>query len=98
MVTDLATVKRVLKDQLPALQRKYSVGKIGVFGSVVRGDNTTISDVDILVNLTEPVGLFKFIGLENHLADILGKKVDLTTPQALKPVIKNQILSEVVYV
>lgn len=56
------------------------------------------SDVDILVKLSRPVGMFDFIRLENYLAEKLGRKVDLVTPHALKPIIKNDILNEVVYV
>lgn len=98
MPTDLSAVQAKIKSNLPFLREKYYVEKIGVFGSVARGDNTKKSDVDILVKLSRPVGMFDFIRLENYLAEKLGKKVDLVTPNALKTVIKNDILSEVVYV
>ncbi|MDO8514961.1 MAG: nucleotidyltransferase domain-containing protein, partial [bacterium] len=56
------------------------------------------SDVDVLVKLTKPVGFFSFINLEDQLTKILGQKVDLATENSLKPIIKNEILKEVVYV
>jgi uncharacterized protein len=98
MATDLSAVQTKIRPKLPFLREKYFVEKIGVFGSVARGDNTDKSDVDLLVNLEKPIGLFTFINLENYLAEILGKRVDLVTPKALKPIVKDDILNEVVYV
>lgn len=95
---DLGTVQTKIRSSLPFLREKYFVEKIGIFGSVARGDNTKKSDVDILVKLSQPVGMFDFIRLQNYLAEKLGKKVDLVTPNALKPIIKDDILGEVVYV
>lgn len=51
-----------------------------------------------MVEFTEPIGFFKFIKLERYLSRILGKKVDLVTKKALKPVIKKVVLKEAVYV
>lgn len=80
------------------LQTKYNVKTIGVFGSVSRGEEKKSSDVDILVEFSEPVGFFKFIELEEFLGELIGKKVDLVTKKALKPTIGREILKEVVYV
>lgn len=80
------------------LKQAYYVDHIGVFGSVARGDNTEISDIDILVQFTKPIGMFKFLELEEYLSQILGKKVDLVTNKALKPAMVNEVLQEVVYV
>ncbi|KKT37612.1 MAG: polymerase beta domain protein region protein, partial [Candidatus Gottesmanbacteria bacterium GW2011_GWB1_44_11c] len=46
---------------------------------------------------THPLGLFRFVELENHLSQLLGKPVDLVTKNALKPIIKDQILQETIY-
>ena len=72
--------------------------EVGIFGSFVRGEEKDTSDLDILVELERPVGLIKFVGLQNYLSDELGEKVDLVTISALKPRIKENILSEVVYI
>jgi len=90
----LATITK----HLPDLKRHYHVKTIGVFGSVARGDATPKSDVDILVELSKPIGLFRFVGLEQELSELLGRKVDLVTKRALKPAIKEDILSEIIYV
>ena len=62
MSTDLKEIKKVIDQQAEVLTKKYKVKSIGVFGSVARGDNTKKSDVDVLVEFSEPIGLFKFIG------------------------------------
>lgn len=87
-----------IKDNINELHDDYYVSKIGVFGSCARGEADETSDVDILVEFNRSVDLFHFIGLQNRLAEILGRKVDLTTPRALKPLIKDQILEEVIYI
>lgn len=89
-----------LKEILPTVQGKYHVKSLGVFGSVARGDDTEASDVDILVEFDEQavIGFFAFVRMEKFLSDALGRKVDLVTKRALKPVIKEDILSETIYV
>ena len=71
---------------------------IGVFGSYVRGEQKRQSDVDVLVEFEEPVGLFEFMDLEMYLTDLLGVKVDLVSKKALKPHIGERILKEVIMV
>lgn len=80
------------------LRDQYGVENIGVFGSVSRGEEKKSSDVDILVEFSKPLGFFKFIELERFLGELIGRKVDLVTKKALKPVIKDGILAEVIYV
>ena len=58
---------------------------------------TEDSDVDLLVEFSEPVG-WEFIDLYDYLEQILGMKVDLATPGALKPQLRDSILNEVVYI
>jgi hypothetical protein len=91
-------VTQKLAAQLTTLRETYGVNRIGLFGSVARGEHHAGSDIDLLVEFVEPVGLFKFIELENRLSELLNAKVDLVTPSALKPVIGERILSEVRYV
>ena len=78
--------------------REYSVKTLGVFGSVARDDQTDQSDIDLLVEFSRPVGFVTFMRLEQFLSDRLGERVDLVTPDTLKPVIRQDVLSEVVYV
>jgi predicted nucleotidyltransferase len=74
---------QALKKELPYLREKYGVERIAVFGSQVKGTSTKESDVDILVELTKPLGL-EFVNLAYYLEEVLGKKVDLTTFATLR--------------
>ena len=91
-------ILKILKDELPYLRNKFNVKSIGLFGSYVRDEQKDKSDVDILVEFSKPIGFFKFMELEEYLSKKLGVKVDLVTPDALKPMIKQQVMREVVYV
>ena len=97
MTKQLTQNLETINHHLPALKEKYGVKRLAIFGSTARGEATKKSDIDIIVELTEPMGFFKFIRLENELSKILGKRVDLTTKKALKPAIKKEILTEAVY-
>jgi predicted nucleotidyltransferase len=94
-----AKIKTSLEKLKPILKKQYQVENIGVFGSFARGEQTPKSDVDILVEFSEPntIDLFDFIKLEEFLSQKLGIKVDLVTKSALKPMIKDQILKETIY-
>mgnify|MGYP001450157105 FL=1 len=94
----LAEIQEILRQKKPILRERFKVKEIGIFGSFVRGEEKDTSDLDILVELERPVGLIKFVGLQNYLSDELGENVDLVTKSALKPRIKKNILSEVVYI
>ncbi|MGB8216819.1 MAG: nucleotidyltransferase family protein [Candidatus Methanoperedens sp.] len=87
----------LLKYQLPYLKKNFKVKTIALFGSYAREEQTETSDIDMLVEFEAPVGFFKFIEFENYLSDKLGAKVDLVTPDALKPLIKPDIMAEAVY-
>ncbi|MBI2601168.1 nucleotidyltransferase family protein [Candidatus Daviesbacteria bacterium] len=98
MRTDVKQIKNIINKHIDFLRNTYNVKDIGVFGSVARGQNTQSSDVDVLVEFSEPLGFFKFIELEEFLSKIIGKKVDLVTKKALKPAIRQEVLQEVTYV
>ena len=77
--------------------RGFGVKEIGVFGSFARGDQKETSDVDILVDLTKPK-YRNYMGLLEYLETTFGRKVDLVMKDSIKPLIKNRILRETVYV
>ncbi len=82
------------KDELAAACRDFEVSRLAVFGSVARGDDGPQSDVDLLVRFAKPVGLTRLIKLEDRLAQILGRPVDLGTENSLHPLIKSNVLKE----
>jgi predicted nucleotidyltransferase len=98
--TELGIALQRLRDNLPTLHQLYQVRTLGVFGSYVRGKQTRMSDLDLLVDFEDPQnppGLLKFLELENLLSDQLGIKVDLVMRSSLKPHIGKRILEEVIY-
>ena len=77
--------------------KKFGVKEIGVFGSVARGEQTETSDVDVLVEL-ERETFADYMNLLFFLEDLFGRKVDLVMKDTIKPLIKDRILSETIYV
>lgn len=76
--------------------QQYSVKALFLFGSVARGTADAESDVDLLVEFDQPVGLFTFLGLKHYLEDILACSVDLGTPNSLRPALKETVLKEAI--
>lgn len=89
---------RQLRGMLPELKKKYPIKYLGVFGSYVRDEQTPLSDLDVLVEFSDPVSLLEYARLELELSDALGLKVDLVSRTALKPRIGKHILDEVVQI
>lgn len=90
-------ITRRLQDILPQLRQEYGVSDLWLFGSYVRSEQTSESDVDILVTFDNPhLSLIEFIKLEQQLSAVLGLKVDLVEREMLKPTIGQNILQEAV--
>lgn len=98
MNTEVKKNLALIEDFFDILSQEHKVKKIGIFGSVAKNSYTKDSDIDILVEFSQPVSLFAFIELENFLSKSLKRKVDLVTKNALKPAIKKDVLKEVLYV
>ncbi|MGB9700441.1 MAG: nucleotidyltransferase family protein [Thermodesulfobacteriota bacterium] len=94
----LNEINKILRAHKQELYAKYKVTEIGVFGSVIRGEQKKGSDIDILVEFEEIPDLLKFINLERYLSRILKKKVDLVRKEAIRPELRSVILSEVAYI
>lgn len=74
--------------------------KVGVFGSFARGENTSTSDLDLLIHLdySVPISLLNLISVEQDIADALGIPVDLVTEKSLHPLIRPLVEKEVSYI
>ena len=88
---ELEAIKSVLK-------QSYKVETIGIFGAYSRGEQTKKSDLDLLVSFSEPIGIYKFIEVEEFISNKLRVKVDLVQKGALLPMIKDQILNETILI
>ena len=93
----LEEVKRIIDVYRKELEEKFKVKNIAIFGSYARGEQTPQSDIDIIVEFKEPVGML-FIHLADFLEEILGIKVDLLTPEAIKKNRIKYINEELIYV
>ena len=93
----LEELKEIINSHRKELENKYYVKSIAIFGSYTRNEQTSESDVDILVEFSRPVGLL-FVHLADYLEEILGVKVDLMTPEAIKPNRRKYIMEELIYV
>jgi len=96
-MSGIEDIEKILKKHKEFLREKFYVKKIGVFGSYSRGEETPESDIDVLVEFFEPLG-WEFFDLKEYLEEILAKKVDLVTKNAIRPKMKEKILNDVIYV
>jgi len=94
----LKEIKAILEKHKPEIQKEFKVKKLGIFGSYIWGKQNKNSDIDVLVEFSEPIGLFRFMDLEEYLQNLFGVKVDLVSKKALKRYIGERILREVIYV
>lgn len=79
----LNDIKIILHKHKPVLVEKYGIKTLGIFGSYARNEQEECSDVDILVDFNQPVGI-EFIDLAEELESILGTKVDLVSKKGIK--------------
>lgn len=97
MKNDIQKIKEIINRSKKLLEQSYKVKNIGIFGSYAKGYAHKNSDIDILVDFYEVPDMFKFMQLEYFFRKLLGRKVDLVTRKALKPLIKSDILKETIY-
>ncbi|MBF0487756.1 MAG: nucleotidyltransferase family protein [Nitrospirae bacterium] len=98
MKKSLDEIKDILNRHSGELREKYKITQLGIFGSYVRGEQRINSDVDILVEIGEPVGLLRFVHIENMMSKLLQTKVDLVSKGGIRPELKERIINEVVYI
>lgn len=84
------------RTEILRLAERYRAGKVRVFGSVARGDNSQVSDVDLLVTPQPGCSLFDLGGLLEDLQELLGCPVDLVTEDGLKPRLRERVMREAV--
>ncbi len=91
-------VLQTLKKKNTELTKQFGVKSLLLFGSVARNESTSASDVDLLVEFNRPVGYFGLFALQDYLEKLLGCRVDLGTPDSLKPYIKERVMGELIRV
>lgn len=91
----------LLRQYYPYLVAEYGVKRIGLFGSYARGKPDAASDIDLVVEFERPIG-FRFVELAEYLENVLGREVDILTPEGIRgirlPWVAEEIEKSVVYV
>ncbi len=89
---------QLLKDYKESRGMHYGIVRIGIFGSVARGEQTENSDVDICVDLKTP-NLFSLVHIKEELRQLFGCDVDIVRfRQNMDALLKQDILKEGIYV
>jgi len=83
-------IKKTLIDVL----REHEVKKAALFGSIVRGEVTEESDIDLLIEFEGRKSLLDLAGLKLDLQELLRRRVDVLTYKSLHPLLRERILSE----
>lgn len=91
------SILTILRQHKNELQQRYAFSQMGLFGSYARDTQHANSDVDILVDFENAVGL-NFIKLAQELEDLLGKKIDLVHKKAVKPNRLPYVEKDIIYV
>lgn len=84
------------KEKIAEFCKRNHIRKLLLFGSVLHGDFRPDSDIDLLVEF-DPAhipGFFKLAQMERELSELMGKKVDLRTPQELSKYFRAEVISE----
>jgi predicted nucleotidyltransferase len=87
-----------IQQKIAPILRQYGVRRAMVFGSVARGENTPQSDIDLLVELGEPLGLIRYSRLARELEELLGASVDMATTASINPHLRPHIEKDLVSV
>ena len=83
------------KEKIADFCRRHHIRRLAVFGSALREDFRPDSDLDVLVEFDpEHTPGLAFFGMEQELSELLGRKVDLNTPQFLSPYFRDRVLAE----
>jgi hypothetical protein len=91
-------IKEFLTRNKKNIEKNFGIKSIGIFGSFVKGEANAYSDIDILIEFQKDKETFRnYMGLKFYLEEELNRKVDIIIKDSIKPLIKSEILKEVVY-
>lgn len=93
---DKQMILAFLKENRAMLQEKYQIKKIGLFGSYAKGEETSESDIDILVDMPSSFDLY--YDLKEFLEKSFGKSIDLGMEKSIRKRIRSKIEEDIVYV
>ena len=82
------------REMIITIVKKHDVEKASLFGSITRGELTSESDIDLLIEFKGDKSLLDLVALQFELEEKLDFKVDVLTYNSLHPLLKDQILAE----
>ncbi|MEI7594586.1 MAG: nucleotidyltransferase family protein [Bacteroidota bacterium] len=88
-------IKSLLLKEFPKLEADFKVKRIGLFGSYSTNQANEESDIDLIIEFNEPIGL-KFINLCDYLEQLFDKKVDVLTPEGLKSIRVKSVIDNII--
>jgi predicted nucleotidyltransferase len=91
-------VLKLLAEHKPELVRRFSITDLALFGSTVRNEARTDSDIDVLVSFDGPATSKRYFGVQFYLEDLLGSPIDLVTDKALRPQLRPYIEASAIHV
>lgn len=80
-----------IQNKISPVLKEYGIKRAAVFGSVSRGDDKPKSDIDIIVSLGKPMGMFAYMSLIREMENRLGRKVDLVTENSINKFVRPHI-------
>ena len=89
-----AEIQRRLDELLQTLPNHDHVRRISLFGSHLHGTAKEDSDIDLLIEFTQPVSIFAVARMEREMSAALGRKVDLSTPKSLSRYFRDDVVRE----
>ncbi|MCR4286979.1 MAG: nucleotidyltransferase family protein [Deltaproteobacteria bacterium] len=89
-------ILKIIKDIKEDFKKRYKVKGMGIFGSLVKGEQKEGSDIDILVDFEEDADLFDLVGLGLFLEERLHQKVDVVPKRAIRKELRDSVLKDVV--
>ncbi|MFZ6016328.1 MAG: nucleotidyltransferase family protein [Nitrospirota bacterium] len=99
MVSSAEEVVAYLKKNKRYLYDRFGITSIGIFGSFVRGDQTSSSDIDMVIEMEESKkNIHTFMQLRRFLEKEMARKIDLGFEHSLKPAIREKVKGQIIYV
>ncbi len=89
-------IRQVLGEQKDFFAQRFFANAFFLFGSYAKNMQTAQSDIDLLVEFSEPIDMFDFVELQEYLSRLFNKKVDLGTKNSLKSFVRESVLKELI--
>jgi predicted nucleotidyltransferase len=95
-MNDLEEIRSILRQHLSVIRQRFRITHLRIFGSYARGQQSSKSDLDLLIGYDKPPTLWMVLELKTYLEDILGMQVDVVTERGLKKRIRDRVLAEAI--